>query len=406
MRLPVAIGMAAVAMALAAAALDAAQSRASREDLFGAPLITLVSVPAYAAVGALVLRRHPNHAVGWIFLVSAVVEASNELARQYASLALFTVPELPAGIWVGWYASWVWFVEIVLLAVALPVLFPTGRVAEPRWRAVLWLGAAALALMVVSAMTNPGPLEGLPAVANPLGTEALRPLGIAAFVLLAGAIVGALASALSRFRRTAGVERQQMKWLVYAMSLFALTFIGGALLTEQGRRANALVELAIVVAVIAVPVAAGVAILRYRLYDIDVIINRTLVYGATVATLSAGYFIGLVALQALLRPLAGGSELAIAAATLGAVGLFQPLRSRIQRAVDRRFYREKYDAERTLDAFAMRLRAELDLEALRGDLLQIVNDTVQPAHASIWLRDGGTRQGAAAVGAPAAELAR
>jgi hypothetical protein len=243
--------------------------------------------------------------------------------------------------------------------------------------------------MSASAALKAGPMDGLATSRdNPAG---LIPAQLAALLLgpvvalLFGVVLLAVTSLTVRFRRATGVERQQLKWLVYAVALLAFFSFTNTLAFLTGR-ASDLTGAAFILSLALIPLAIGVAILRYRLYDIDVLIRRTLVYGATTAGIAAAFFAGIVVLQALLRPVTSGSELAVAASTLASVALFQPLRRRIQSAVDRRFYRSKYDAERTLDAFAVRLRDEVDLEALERELVGVVNDTMQPAHASVWLR--------------------
>jgi hypothetical protein len=208
-------------------------------------------------------------------------------------------------------------------------------------------------------------------------------------------VLGAI-SMVVRFRRAGGIERQQMKWFAYAGAVLALVFVGTAIAYFSPLRAldpSAQIPATMfggiptVLALVALPVGAAVAILRYRLYDIDVLINRTLVYGATTAAIAIAFFAGIVLLQAILRPLTSGSEAAVAVSTLASVALFQPLRARIQATVDRRFYRSRYDAARTLDAFAEQLRDEVDLEAVRVHLLGAVGQTMSPVHASVWLRE-------------------
>ncbi len=228
-------------------------------------------------------------------------------------------------------------------------------------------------------------------IPNPLGVGgppgdllvAIKPFtdgAVLPFVLLA------LAAAVVRFAHSSGTERLQLKWFAYGASFSLVLFVLALVLGLSGIDAG-LVPSAAGLSLALIPVGAGIAILRYRLYDIDLLINRTLVYGATSAGLLATYVLSVLALSTLLRPLTGSSELAVAGSTLAVVALFGPLRRRIQDAVDRRFSRSRYDAERTLDAFSVRLRDEVDLEAVRADLLGAVRDTVRPAHASVWLRE-------------------
>jgi hypothetical protein len=199
-------------------------------------------------------------------------------------------------------------------------------------------------------------------------------------------IAAAVASLIVRFRRARGVERQQMKWLVYALFVLAMTF-GASATLFLGGQPSALAEIAAALAVLLIPLAVAIAILRYRLYDVDLLIKRTVVYGVTTAAIAATFYLGIVALQGMLRPLTSSSELAVAASTLVSFALFQPIRRRVQDAVDRRFDRSRYDASRTLDSFAERLRDEVDLDALSADLVAAVNRTMAPSHASVWLRE-------------------
>jgi hypothetical protein len=263
------------------------------------------------------------------------------------------------------------------------LLFPDGRLLSPHWRLVGW--AAILSAVVTSAVMafKPGPLQEAAYLDNPFAVlppsavGALAAIGIASILPVMG---GASWSLVLRFRRAAGVEREQIKWLAFsAVPLVGAGFASAILPDKLG-------QVLFVFLLLAVPVAVGIAILRYRLYDIDVLINRALVYGATTAGIAVAFFGGIVLLQALLRPITSGSELAVAASTLASLALFQPLRRRVQNAVDRRFYRSRYDATRTLDEFGVRLRDEVDLDAVRGELVDAAARTVQPAHASVWLR--------------------
>jgi len=312
----------------------------------------------------------------------------------------------PVLVWVIPLLLNLWAVSFNLLAVLL-LVFPTGRVLSPRWRPIVWLAFALIPLGMISAGTSRegGDIEAIstfPLLEVVLGAEAgsaMRDIaqGIFGVSQLALTAIAAVSLAI-RYRRSRGAERQQLKWLAYAALLFAAVFVGTAVIFFSPLRAldpDAPIPPAVfggipfILGLAAIPVAVGVAILRYRLYDIDVLINRTLVYGAVTALLGATYFGAVVIIQALLRPFTSGSELAVAASTLLVVALFQPLRGRIQDVVDRRFYRSRYDAARTIDAFGIRLRDEVDLEAVRGDLVAVVHDTIRPSHASLWLRGAG-----------------
>jgi hypothetical protein len=283
----------------------------------------------------------------------------------------------------------VWF---SLGIIVLPLLFPDGRLLSRRWRLVLWLAVADLALGMASAMLKPGPLElqQSSGIDNPLGvagglSDALR---IAELPIGATALILAGASVVVRFRRSRGVERQQLKWFalvgVSTATCLAVAVFFGTVLQIERYNPIAVVAWLTGLALLGfgLPIATGFAIFRHRLYDVDVVIRRTLVYGALTATLGA-FYLGLVLLIGLA---VGRSNFAIAVSTLAVAALVRPARARIQAAVDQRFYRRRYDAGRTLEAFGSRLRDELDLEALAADLRGVVHDTVQPAHVSVWLR--------------------
>ncbi|MDQ3642709.1 MAG: hypothetical protein M3450_14885, partial [Actinomycetota bacterium] len=283
----------------------------------------------------------------------------------------------------------IWLPSVTLTITFLLLLFPHGRLLSPRWRPVAWLAAAVTIAGVVLLAIVPWDLldPGVPAQ-NPVGVEGFRYLGIAPpvpiFLIGIPTMILSVASLVLRFRRSRGEERQQMKWFVYAgVLVVAVLFVPGS--------ASSLLQLFVMPAL---PVAAGVAILRHRLYDIDVLINRTLVYGTLTATLALVYLGSVAALQYVFRALTGGdSQLVIVASTLAIAALFQPLRRRVQELIDRRFYRRKYDAAKTLEAFSGRLRDATDPGRLEGDLLTVVRETVQPEHVSLWMRPAGDRTG-------------
>jgi hypothetical protein len=286
----------------------------------------------------------------------------------------------------AWIGTWIWLPSVTLTITFLLLLFPHGRLLSPRWRPVAWLAAAvtvagtALLAVVPWELLNPG----IPAE-NPLGVEGLRYLGIAPpapiFLLGIPTTILSVISLVLRFRRSRGEERQQLKWFVYAGVLVVAALFVPLLLPGV---ASTLLQLLVMPAL---PIAAGVAILRYRLYDIDRIINRTLVYGALTAILALIYLGSVVVLRGLVFGFTGGSsQLVVVASTLAVAALFSPLRRRIQGFIDRRFYRRKYDARKTLEAFSAKLRDETDLEALNNDLVRVVRETMQPVHVSLWLR--------------------
>jgi hypothetical protein len=350
-----------------------------------------LATTASAVVGGLVASRRPANPVGWLFLASATCSALQHVTFAYATYGLVTsTGALPFAGAMAWVSEWTEPWGPALLLVALPFFFPDGRLVSPGWRPVALLVFLALVVdAVVLRVLIPGVVfYGETRIANPLGVEALRPYldAVGAGVWI-GSILVAVASLVVRFGRSRGEERQQIKWLALAALVIPVWFLTNAPIEEAVPNLFYIVDALIVFALI--PVAAGVAILRHRLYDIDVIINRALVYGSLTAMLAALYWGGVATTQAIFRALTGQGELsqiAVVASTLAIAALFNPLRRWVQGFVDRRFYRRKYDAAKTLEAFNARLRDETELEALSGDLVGVVRQTMQPAHVSLWLR--------------------
>jgi hypothetical protein len=346
-----------------------------------------LSLFAFPTVGVVVASRQPHNPIGWIFLAVGIPFGLSGLAHEYATYALFTKPgSLPGAEVMAWLASWLFFPPLFAAPAFLFLLFPEGKVLSSRWRLVGWVAGIGIASIVLLAFA-PGQLTEPPFedVVNPLGVKSAEPIlnlvgpvGWASIIL---SILAATASTLIRFRRAKRQERQQLKWMASAAALFALAFVGGGFLPGG----EEIAQLAILITYAGIPVAAGVAILRYRLYEIDRILNRALVYGALTALLAAAYFGIVVALQNLI-PGAGDSDLTVAGSTLAVAALFRPLRARVQGFIDRRFYRRRYDAQRTLETFSSRLREDVDLDHLSRDLLGVIRETMQPAHASLWLR--------------------
>jgi hypothetical protein len=358
-----------------------------------------LAVTASAVVGGLVASRRPANPVGWLFVGSATCVALNTVAAEYATYGLLTSPgALPFAGAMAWVSEWTEPWGAALLLVFLPFFFPDGRLVSPGWRPIAWLVFLALMVdVVVLRALMPGVVVfGATRIANPLGVEALRPFldAIGTGVWL-GSILVAVASLVVRFRRSRGEERQQIKWLALAALAIPVWFLTNAPIQAASPNLFQVVDALTVFALI--PMAAGIAILRYRLYDIDVLINRTLVYGSLTATLVVVYFGGIVLLQRVFVVLIGEqSTLAVVASTLLIAALFNPLRRRIQSFIDRRFYRRKYDARKTLEAFSAKLRDETDLEALNAELVGVVRETMQPAHVSLWLRPEASPKGAQA----------
>jgi hypothetical protein len=294
---------------------------------------------------------------------------------------------LPGRLVAAWVFTWIWL-PIGMLTVVFPLLlFPTGRSLSSRWRPVTWLAVGVtVAWAVVGGLTPALTVSDERTVANPIGVAGASPNAGPAGVILNGLLLFLLAAAIVslvvRFRRSRGAERQQLKWFAYAGVLVVLAMLSTNVVPNLGNLPW--------VMVVALPVAVGIAILRYRLYDIDRLINRTLVYGSLTVTLGLGYG-GIVLLLEQVFGGVGGNppSWAVAGATLAIAALFQPARRRIQAVVDRRFNRRKYDAARTVDAFSVRLRNEVDLDALSAELLAVVDQTIQPTRASLWLRPSG-----------------
>jgi hypothetical protein len=349
----------------------------------------------YSTVGAIVASRLPESPIGWLFCAIGLIFGLSHFSAEYAAYDLLAPSRsLPAGEAFAWLTSWVWVFGLGLI-VFLDLLFPNGRLPSARWRwfarftAIVLLPAAILAalspgLILSSILINPIGIKGLP--------NASREIEAFMYALV---VVGA-SSMLARLRHAGTIERQQIKWFAYATAVA----ISGVILKNTVYPAAGVtwvwwVGLVLTtVGVVSSPIAMGVAIFRYRLYEIDTLINRTLVYGSLTATLVALYFVGIVLLQSLFVVLIGEkSTLAVVASTLVIAALFTPFRRRIQSVVDRRFYRRKYDARKTLEAFSTQLRNETDLGALSDDLVGVVRETMQPAHVSLWLRPETASQG-------------
>jgi hypothetical protein len=377
-----AIALSAVGAALVLVSLDA-----TVPDNWGFRGYSDLSAPTFATAGLLIALRLRRNPIGWLLLAAGLFTGFGGFVQEYAIRAVIIAPgSLPGAVALAWVASWSFAFAVGPMLTLVPQLFPTGRPLSRRWSPLLWCGASFIPMAFFLFGLKPGPTENAVFIENPLGLHgaladvrtALEPLlgaCMALTVLASGAVLAI------RFRRAKGIERQQLKWVASSAVLCALAFVG--MLATNTSKAG---QVVMVTSLMAMPVAIGVAITRYRLYDIDVLINRALVYGATTAGIAAAFFIGIILLQALLHPITGGSELAVAMSTLVSVALFQPLRGRMQDAVDRRFYRSRYDAARTLDAFSVRLRDEVDLDAVRAELVAAVTETVKPAHTSVWLR--------------------
>jgi hypothetical protein len=344
---------------------------------------------AFAGVGATLAARVPASPLGWIMcsagLVVGLIVFADSWGQAYAN---DPSDGRPGSLVALWFSNWAWVLAVGPTATFLLLLFPTGRLPSPRWRPVARTAAAALLVGTVGLALEPGPIEGYPHIVNPVGVEGAGPVSGLALLALSATAIASVASLGVRYRHAGFRERQQLKWLLWAAGLVALVIAAIAGTGLAGVKvSDNLINGGMVGALTAVPLAIGIAILRHGLFDIDVVINRTLVYGALTATLGVAYLAFVLLLQLLLSPLTEDSDLAIAGSTLAAAALFRPARARIQALVDRRFYRRKYDASRTMATFGARLRDEIELDALAGDLRAVVGETMQPAHISIWLRE-------------------
>ena len=359
-------------------------------------LVIFLPFLAFPLVGALIASRRPENPIGWIclaaglFWMSIVVEASIPGSASYPVI-------------IDALLQWTWVPPVGLLGIYMILLFPDGKLPSRRWHPFAWFAGAVMVLTSVAVTLSPGPLEDHPGVSNPLGLEGhsiVAQVLARAPVLLPICILASALSLVWRYRHSGGEVRLQIRWVAFAASLvsvaYAVTAVSGIFFAPEASTNEqapplwlALLQDAVLVSYAGVPIAVGFAVLRYRLYDIDLIINRTLVYGSLTVLLASAYVGGVVGLQAIFRGLTGQeSTLAVVASTLAIAALFNPLRRRVQTFVDRRFYRKKYDARKTLETFSGRLRDETDLHTLSSDLVAVVRETMQPAHVSLWVRPG------------------
>jgi hypothetical protein len=351
-------------------------------DRFLIPLQSL----AFGCVGLLVSLRRRDNPVGWLFQIVGLFAAAYAFTYQYELYALVTRPgELPAGKAFAWLQAWIYVPALVTCFTFLPLLFPDGRLPSQRWRPVLVLNVCALVGVCLADAFEPGRITNTP-IQNPVGLQGpvYELISLAVPLLMFPATVLSVSALIARWRRSHGEESQQLKVFAFGASLLPATVLTWVVTGLLGIEGSALEPILSSAAFLVLPVAAGVAILRYRLYDIDRIINRTVVYaivtGAALAVYAGTVFVvGTVVV--------GSSDnFTVAVATLAAAAVFRPALRRVQAFVDRRFYRHKYDAQHTIDAFGARLREETDLDELTGDLVGVVRTTMQPEHVSVWLR--------------------
>ncbi len=371
--------------------------------------VTGLALVAFPLSGTVILRKQPRNVVGWLLAGIGVVWAIGAYGDSYAYFGLVIAPgTLPAPDVGALISNGIWAPAIGLTGTFLFLLFPDGRLPGRRWRPFAWLAGAVIVLLTICLYLSTGDLVVGPGkgLANPLAVEPLAPAIDAAFTvlipLLAVCIAGSAVALVVRFRRSQGRERLQLKWLASAAAAVGTVFLLGifaSLSAPAGEPQPAwqtFFDQFSFLLFALIPLAIGVAVLRHRLYDIDLVINRALVYGSLTVCLAGVYLTSVLLLQLALQPLTERSDLAVAASTLAVAALFRPARRRIQVAVDRRFYRRKYDAARTVAGFSAGLRQQLDLDSIGRDLVRIVDDTVQPTAASLWLRPAVTVPGRAA----------
>ena len=372
-----------VAMVVAGALL---KGKLTYDDIFGIPFF------AFATMGLFVATRQPHNPVGWVFMFVGLTPTLGFFTSSYAYRSLQTADGLPGGTVMEWVSSWAWFPGIGLLITFGLLLFPDGKLPSFRWRRFPYIAAAYLFVVTASMAFVPGVMEPfdptLPSNPNPFGLESaagfMKTLEGVSFSLFPLFALVCASSLVLRFRRSGTEQRQQIKWFAYsALMLVLIVMFEDVFDLLLGSR---VAELFFLVGMIFPSIGAGIGILKYRLFDIDVVINRTLVYVALTAALALIYLGVVVVMQSALGRFTEDSDLAVAASTLAVAALFRPLRARIQAFIDHRFYRRKYDVQLTLESFSSRLRDTVDLDSLNEALVGVVGETMQPLHASVWIR--------------------
>ncbi len=341
----------------------------------------------FPGVGLAIAWMRPANPVGWLFLVVGVAISLAVVATEYAGRVAFAGETLPGAELVAWVGGWSWYVAGGIALPLAVMLFPDGHLPGPRWGAVVGLAIVFVVVLITAQAIQPGPLESYGgALQNPFGVSgplsdalaALLPLGTLALVAT-GAL--AIVSLVVRFRRSRSPERQQIKWLLYPAAMFVVGLALAAATSDTAAWSLALIGLS------GFPIGVGIGILRHRLFDIDVVIRRTLIYGALVAILGTVYVALVLALQSALSGFTGGDTLPVALSTLTIAALFGPARARVREAVDRRFYRSRYDSWRTLEHFAGRMRDQVELDQVARSLLDIAGRAVRPASIGVWVRE-------------------
>lgn len=349
-----------------------------------------VAMMAFVITGTVLVVKRAGGSLGGLFCWIATGAVTGSFAQQYGLLLHRETVDVLLDSYL-FVAGQQLFAAAVMSALFLLMLFPSGSLPSPRWRIVAYLVASAIALSVLVGFLISGPVFGGEGMTNPFSIE-----NLAGFAKLANQFVGiltvpavllAVVAPFVRYRNAAGIEGHQLKVFAYSAGLmFVLAFPVNAMIRSL---APALTDTGFVLGMGLLPIGVGVAVLRYRLYDIDVIINRTLVYGVLTAVLLSSYLLTVVTLSRVLDPVTRDSDIAVAASTLAVAALFRPLRARVQGFIDRRFYRSKYDSTEALKSFSTRLRDEIEVDVVSSDVLGVVQDTLQPRHASVWLRAGG-----------------
>ncbi len=357
----------------------------STANLLSSAAAAILVFQSMATIGVLIVRRDPQNRVGWLFCAAPLLMMAGNFFSTYGEYALNTNPGgLPAGVYAA-QLNWLWIYGMTLFASFVVLLFPDGRLLTRRWRPVAWLGGVSLTCLWIGVMLAPGHIDPpLERFRNPIGIDGAQYL-LAAGLLVPVVMVLGIVSGVLRYRRGGHVQRLQIRWFLTAVIAFAVCVVGSAVLSAAAGIETP--DWVFLLLLLMVPASVGVAILRYRLYEIDVLIRKTLVYAGLVAALAVVYLAGISVLGWAFRSVTGQSgALAVTLSTLAVAAAFQPLRGRIQRAVDHRFYRRTYDAAQILDAFTGKLREEIELDNLHGEVLVAVHATVQPRHASLWLR--------------------
>jgi hypothetical protein len=374
-------------------------------------LVVFLPFLAFPIVGGLIASKRPRNPIGWICLVAGLFWMSSVEGDQATAYDLARTGQVLTPVMVEAWGQSLWVLPVGLQGAFMIMLFPDGRLPSRRWRPLAYIAGAAILLASIALDLEPGPLPGRSGVRNPLGIEGqswILAVEAGCLLVLAACILASAASLIFRYRHSDREVRQQIKWLAFAASFVGVTYltvlVSGIFFSpestfDQNRTPvwMSLLQNVVLISYAGIPTAIGFAVLKYRLYDIDLLINRTLVYGSLTVTLAGIYFGSVVGIQAAFRAFTGQEQqpqLAVVVSTLAIAALFGPLRRRIQNVIDRRFYRRKYDRARIMAAFGARLREEVELQTLSNDLLEVLQETVQPAHASLWLRSPGVKPGA------------